>query len=66
MSNATNPVPKVLYSVTQVAAMTGFSRAKLYEMVAEGKIETIIVEGRMRVTREALNNWIAQQPRRSR
>ena len=62
MANATASVQQLLYSVTQVAKMIGFSRSKTYQMVQDGKIPSITVEGRTRVTREALNKWIAQQP----
>jgi excisionase family DNA binding protein len=64
MSNASAPVEQVLFSVTQVAQLIGFSRSKTYEMVLHGKIPSIVVEGRRRIPREALNRWIAKQPRR--
>jgi excisionase family DNA binding protein len=56
-------VQPMLLSVTQVAKLIGFSRTKTYEMVQAGKIPSIIVEGRTRITRKALDAWIEQQPR---
>lgn len=56
-------ISPMLLSITTVARLIGFSRTKTYEMVQVGKIPSIIVEGRIRVTRQALDSWIAQQPR---
>ena len=50
----------MLYTVTQVAKLTGFSRTKTYELVRMRRIPSIIVEGRIRVLRSALLGWIAQ------
>ena len=52
-------VSPILLSITRVAKLIGFSITKTYEMVQAGKIPSIIVEGRMRVTRQALDSWIA-------
>lgn len=64
MANASAPVQPLLFSVTQLARMIGFSRSKAYQLVREGKIPSITVEGRTRVTRDALDKWIDQQPQR--
>ena len=56
-------ISPILMSITTVAKLIGFSRTKTYEMVQAGKIPSIIVEGRLRVTRQDLDSWIAQQPR---
>jgi excisionase family DNA binding protein len=64
MANATASVQQLLFSVTQVARMIGLSRSKTYEMVRQGKIPSITMEGRTRVTRDALYRWINQQPQR--
>jgi excisionase family DNA binding protein len=57
-----SPFQPVLMSVTQVARMIGFGRTKTYELVQSGKIPSVLVEGRLRVTRQALDAWIAQYP----
>lgn len=50
----------MLYSVTQVAKLIGFSRTKAYDLVQRGRIPSIVVEGKLRVPRSALLAWIAQ------
>ena len=50
----------MMYSVTQVAKLTGFSRTKTYELVKRRRIPSIIVERRIRVLRSAFLAWIAQ------
>lgn len=64
MRNHAADVDPLLFSVPQIAKMIGFSRTKTYELVQSGKIPSILVEGRTRVTRKALEIWIGQQPRR--
>jgi excisionase family DNA binding protein len=48
----------MLYSISEVARMIGFSRTKTYEMIRGGKIPHIVVEKRMRVRRQDLKAWI--------
>lgn len=64
MRNATHQIRPLLYSVTEVATLIGFARTKTYELVQAGKIPSILVEGRTRITARALDAWIAQQPTR--
>jgi len=64
MRRATDSIQPILFSVPQVAKLIGFSRTKTYELVQAGKIPSIIVEGRTRVTRNAIDAWIGQQPQR--
>jgi len=63
MRNPSGSVEPLLFSVDQVAKLIGFSRTKTYEMVQSGKIPSILVENRLKITRQALDAWIAQQPR---
>jgi excisionase family DNA binding protein len=63
MRNHSGSVEPLLFSVDQVAKLIGFGRTKTYEMVQSGKIPSILVENRLRITRQALYAWIAQQPR---
>jgi excisionase family DNA binding protein len=63
MRTNTEPIEPLLFSVTQVAKLIGFGRTKTYELVQAGKIPSIQVEGRLRVTRQALDAWIAQASR---
>ena len=63
MRNHGGSAEPLLFSVNQVAKLIGFSRTKTYEMVQSGKIPSILVENRLRITRQALYAWIAKQPR---
>ena len=57
-------IEQLLYSVSEVAKMIGFSRSKTYEMIQARKIESIVVEGRIRVKRSDLLAWIDGADRR--
>ena len=60
------PLEPLLFSVTDVAKLIGFGRTKTYELVQSGKIPSIVVENRLRITRQALDAWIAQYAEASR
>jgi excisionase family DNA binding protein len=60
MPSSTSSIQPMLYTVTQVARLTGFSRTKTYALVKGRRIPSIIVEGRIRVLRSALLAWITQ------
>jgi excisionase family DNA binding protein len=53
----------LLYSVEEVGKLIGFGRTLTYELVRSGEIPSIIVAGRKRVRREALEAWIESQAR---
>ena len=63
MRTYNDPIEPLLFSVSHVAKLIGFSRTTTYELVQAGKIPSILVEGRLRVTRQALDAWIAQSSR---
>jgi excisionase family DNA binding protein len=52
---------KLLLRPAEVAEQIGFSRAKTYQLIAEGKIPSIKVGACVRVPMEALRAWIAQE-----
>ena len=64
MQRSTDQIEPLFFSVRQVAKLIGFSRTKTYELVQAGKIPSILVEGKTRVPRKALEAWIGQQPHR--
>jgi excisionase family DNA binding protein len=64
MQRSTDQIKPLLFSVPQVAKLIGFSRTKTYELVQARKIPSILVEGKTRVTRAALEAWIGGQPHR--
>ena len=63
MRTYTEPIEPLLFSVSHVAKLIGFSRTATYELVKAGKIPSILVEGKLRVTRQDLDAWIAQASR---
>jgi excisionase family DNA binding protein len=63
MSTYNRPIEPLLLSVSHVAKLIGFSRTTTYELVKTGKIPSILVEGKLRVTRQDLYAWIAQASR---
>jgi excisionase family DNA binding protein len=60
MPSPTSSIQPMLYTVTQVAKLIGFSRTKTYQLVQRRRIPSIVVEGKIRVLRSALLAWIAQ------
>lgn len=63
MRTYNGPIEPLLFSIPHVAKLIGFSRTATYELVKAGKIPSILVEGRLRVTRQDLDGWIAQSLR---
>lgn len=51
-------VDKLLLTVRDAAEMLSISRAKLYELLAGGVIESVKLEGSRRIPREALDEYI--------
>ena len=59
--NAKRDIRPMLYSVEEVAKLIGFGRTLTYELVRSGEIPSIMVAGRKRVRRVALEAWIESQ-----
>lgn len=59
------PVDKLLLTVRDAAEMLSISRAKLYELLAGGVIESVKLEGSRRIPREALDEYIERLRRAS-
>jgi excisionase family DNA binding protein len=51
-------VEKLLYRVPEVIAATGYSRGFIYEAIRWGRLEVVRKGRTVRVTPEALRNWI--------
>ena len=58
-------VEPLLYRVSDVAAMIGFSRSKTYGMIREGGIPHIVVEGQIRVWRGGVLALVERRGRRA-
>jgi excisionase family DNA binding protein len=52
---------RLAYRVPEAGEAIGFSRAKMYELIAAGIVPSIRIGGSIRVPADALRNWIAQQ-----
>jgi excisionase family DNA binding protein len=58
-------VNKLLLTVREAEEMLSISRAKLYELLAGGVIESVKLEGSRRIPREALDEYIERLRRAS-
>jgi excisionase family DNA binding protein len=58
-------VEKLLLTVQDVAEMLSISRAKLYELLGGGVIESVKLEGSRRIPREALDEYVERLRRAS-
>jgi excisionase family DNA binding protein len=52
---------KLLYKPMELCALLGFSRAKIYAMIAAGELPSIRCGRSVRVPAAALQEWISQQ-----
>lgn len=52
---------KLLYKPTEAAEAIGVSRAKVYQLISEGRIPSIRVGQSIRVPIKALVEWIARE-----
>jgi excisionase family DNA binding protein len=48
----------ILFSVEEVAKLIGFGRTSTYRLVRSGEIPSLLVAGRLRIRRQALESWI--------
>lgn len=48
----------LMYSVTDAAKMLGVGRSTLYELISEGRIDTVKVGRRTLVTRPAMERFV--------
>lgn len=49
-----------LYTITEVAQVLRVKRQTIYRWIAEGRIKTVAVGAHIRVTREAIEAFVAQ------
>jgi excisionase family DNA binding protein len=52
---------RLLYRVEEAANLVGLSRAKFYEIVSAGEIRPIKIGRSVRISRVALEEWVARQ-----
>lgn len=54
------PAGQLLYTVADVVAITRISRTKLYGEIQAGRLPVVRIGRAVRITREALEEWIAR------
>jgi excisionase family DNA binding protein len=52
---------RILYRPTEAADLIAVSRARCYELIAQGVIPSIRIGGSIRVPADALRAWVDQQ-----
>ncbi len=55
------PIERVLLHAHEAAIVLGISRAKTYELLANGELPAIRIGRSVRISRAALYRWIAKQ-----
>lgn len=50
--------PKLLYRITDVVELTGYSKSFLYQAINRGELKVIRKGDTIRIAVEALTNWI--------
>ncbi|PKM90308.1 MAG: DNA-binding protein [Firmicutes bacterium HGW-Firmicutes-12] len=50
-------VPKIAYSVPEIAHMTTLSRSNIYEMIRQKKIPYVHIEGRVAIPAKEFHEW---------
>ena len=65
MTLATQSTPPLLLNPKEVATLIGFGRNKTYKLIRAGEIPSIRIGGRLRVPREALDDWVRSLPLRT-
>ena len=53
---------RLCYTPAEVALLLGVGRTKVYELMASGQLGSISIGRSRRVTAEALDRFLAQQP----
>jgi predicted DNA-binding transcriptional regulator AlpA len=61
MMNASSGPERLLFSVPDVEAATGFSRSQVYAMLRRGELPSVTIAGRLRVPADALRALIARE-----
>jgi putative molybdopterin biosynthesis protein len=54
-------VNKLLYTIPEVAEITGYSRSFIYELINKGSLPVIRVGRTARVAADGLDGWIEAQ-----
>jgi excisionase family DNA binding protein len=54
---------RLLYRVGEAAQLLGISRSKAWELLARGDIESVKIDGARRITRDAIEAYVARLTR---
>jgi excisionase family DNA binding protein len=55
------PIPRLLLTVADVSAATGYSKAFIYELIASGTLPSLRLGRSVRVPSDGLTRWIEDQ-----
>ena len=58
---ATEMIEKILYRVSELVKVTGYSRSFIYEAIAAGSLKVVRKGRTVRITAEDLRAWIENQ-----
>jgi len=59
MSSSEEQAPRLLYRVTEAAAMLSLSRAKVYELINSGALRSVRIDGARRIKAADLQAFVA-------
>lgn len=65
MNQSPHDLPKLAYTVKEVAAMLSLSRSHLYELIHAGEIDTIKIGRARRITRKQLDEYVREHESRA-
>lgn len=54
---------RMLYRVTEAAALLGLGRSTIYELVQAGELRTVHIGRAVRISRAELERWVRDQER---
>jgi excisionase family DNA binding protein len=60
MTTAAADAGRMLYRVTEAAQKLAISESKLWELLARGDIEGVKIDGARRITRDAIEAYVAR------
>jgi hypothetical protein len=50
------PLPRLAYRVNEATQVSGLGRSSIYQLIAKGKLKSVVVEGRRLITAESMHD----------
>jgi excisionase family DNA binding protein len=54
------PLPRLLYTVPETARILGISRSKTYQLISDGRLGSVLIDGCRRVPATAIYKFMEQ------